>query len=127
MNVQEFKVLLRNETLKAKSIPKGAVIAHVHKAEIATELQREEVSSNKIDPGLFNFGDSPIPSAWKERLANKLSERAGVFSMGEWDVGLAKGVEHKIRLSDPRPFRERSRRLVPADIDDVSKNYSPPE
>lgn len=40
----------------------------------------------------------------------------------EWDVGLAKGVEHHIRLSDPRPFRERSRRLAPADIDDVRRH-----
>ncbi|KAL2086841.1 hypothetical protein ACEWY4_017900 [Coilia grayii] len=30
-----------------------------------------------------------------------------------------KGVEHDIRLSDPRSFRERSRRLAPADIEDV--------
>lgn len=44
------------------------------------------------------------------------------FSSHEWDVGLAKGVEHKIRLSDQRPFRERSRRIAPADIDDVRKH-----
>ncbi len=37
-------------------------------------------------------------------------------------MGLAKGVEHSIRLSDSRPFRERSRRLAPADIDDVRKH-----
>ncbi len=119
MNVDSFSVLVRNESLKARSIPKGTVVAYVHKAEIVTELQKEDVSSQKVDPALFNFGDSPIPSAWKERLANKLAERAVVFSLGEWDVGLAKGVEHPIHISDPRPFRERSRRLAPADIDDV--------
>lgn len=42
-----------------------------------------------------------------------------MFSFDEWDVGLAKGVEHHIRLHDPRPFREHSRRIAPADIDDV--------
>lgn len=121
MNVNKFS-LLRNESLKPRSIPKGTVVAYVHKAEIVAELQKEEVSSKKVDPALFNFGDSPIPSAWKERLASKLSMRAGVFSLGEWDVGLAKVVEHTIRISDSRPFRERSRRLAPADIDDVRRH-----
>lgn len=122
INGDSFSVLLRNETLKTRSIPKGTVVASVHKAEIVTELKREEGSSSTIDPGLFNFGESPIPSAWKERLANKLSERVGVFSLGEWDMGLAKDVEHTIRLADSRPFRERSRRLAPADIDDVRRH-----
>lgn len=45
-----------------------------------------------------------------------------VFSLDEWEVGLATGVEHQIRLSDPTPFRERSRRLAPADIDDVRRH-----
>ncbi len=37
-------------------------------------------------------------------------------------MGLAKGVEHCIRLADTRPFRERSRRIAPADIDDVRRH-----
>lgn len=45
-----------------------------------------------------------------------------MFSLHEWDVGMAKGIEHNIRLSDPRPFRERSRRLAPADIEDARKH-----
>lgn len=45
-----------------------------------------------------------------------------MFSLSEWDVGLAKGVEHHIRMSDSRPFHERSRRLAPADIDDVRRH-----
>lgn len=36
-------------------------------------------------------------------------------------MGLAKGVEHKIRLTDSRPFRQLSRRLAPADVEDVRK------
>ncbi|KAL1264128.1 hypothetical protein QQF64_004483 [Cirrhinus molitorella] len=55
-------------------------------------------------------------------MQQQLSRRTKVFSLQEWDVGLAKGIEHSIRLTDPRPFRERSRRLAPADIDDVRKH-----
>lgn len=75
-----------------------------------------------FDTNLIDFGDSPVPGEWKVRLRQKLATRAHVFSTHEWDVGLAKGVEHHIRLSDPRPFRERSRRLAPADIEDVRKH-----
>lgn len=71
------------------------------------------------DPCLFHFGDSPIPKYCKDRLSQKLSERPNDFSLHEWDVGSAKGVEHHIRLSDNTPFRKRSRRLAPTDIDDI--------
>ncbi len=37
-------------------------------------------------------------------------------------MGLAKDVKHHIRLSSSKPFRERSRRIAPADIDDVRRH-----
>lgn len=37
-------------------------------------------------------------------------------------MGLAEGVEHHIRLKDSKPFRERSRRMAPADIEDVRRH-----
>ncbi len=76
----------------------------------------------EIDPNLIDFGDSPVPVEWKNRLRQKLMQKRNVFSLHEWEVGLAKGVEHCIRLADTRPFRERSRRIAPADIDDVRRH-----
>lgn len=55
-------------------------------------------------------------------MSQKLAEHSQVFSLSEWDVGLAQGVEHHIRLKDERPFRERVRRLAPADIDEVRRH-----
>lgn len=81
-----------------------------------------EISFHSKDPSLFDFGDSPIPEVWKTRLINTLSQKTGVFSVDEWDVGLASGVKHQIRLSDSKPFRERSRRIAPADIEDVRRH-----
>ncbi|XP_041963296.1 uncharacterized protein LOC121720890 [Alosa sapidissima] len=118
----DIPVLLRNESLKVKAIPKGAVVAQIYKADIVTEIQRNRQPSSPIDPNLFDFGDSPISEAWRNRLAKKLSQRTGVFSLDEWDVGLAKGVEHHIRMNDTRPFRERSRRLPPGDLDDLRRH-----
>lgn len=42
--------------------------------------------------------------------------------MYEWDVGLARGVEHEIRLSDAQPFCQKSCKMAPADTEDVRKH-----
>ncbi|XP_052469911.1 uncharacterized protein LOC128026690 [Carassius gibelio] len=118
MDVHHFPVLMHNESLKDTVIPVGTVVGHLYSAEPVISTPK----TGEFDTNLINFGDSPIPETWKQRLRQALSERASVFSLHEWDVGLAKGVEHHIRLSDSRPFRERSRRLAPADIDDVRKH-----
>lgn len=119
MDANGFTLLLRNESQKETTVPTGTMLAQVYLVDTATELKKTSAQAKSIDPELFNFGDSPIPEAWKTRLATKLAERANVFSLEEWDVGLAKGVTHHIRLRDTRPFRERSRRIALADIEDV--------
>uniref|UniRef100_A0A3B3I428 Gypsy retrotransposon integrase-like protein 1 n=1 Tax=Oryzias latipes TaxID=8090 RepID=A0A3B3I428_ORYLA len=123
LDKDKFLVLLRNESLKDTAIPKGTVLARLCVADTVTEVLGEKSStSRQINPALFNFGDSPIPNEWKERLRQKLSERSNVFSTDEWDVGLATGVEHCIRLKDETPFRERSRRIAPADLEDMRRH-----
>lgn len=121
MDINSFTLMLRNESQKETTLPAGTVLAQVFLVDSAIEPPKS-TQTKSIDPELFNFGDSPIPEDWKVRLANKLSNRADVFSLEEWDVGLAKGVTHHIRLRDSRPFRERSRRIAPADIEDVRRH-----
>ncbi|XP_065144068.1 uncharacterized protein [Paramisgurnus dabryanus] len=122
MDVNGLPVLLQNDTLKPVSLPEGTVLAHIYATDIVTVVQQSDTQPDALDPSLFSFGESPMSESWKKRLSQKLAEKRNVFSLNEWDVGLAKGVEHHIRLSDPRPFRERSRRLAPADIDDVRRH-----
>lgn len=122
MDTKGFTLLLRNESQKETAVPTGTVLAQVYLVDTVTELKKTSAQEGSIDPELFHFGDSPIPEVWKARLATKLAERANVFSLEEWDVGLAKGVTHHIRLRDTRPFRERSRRIAPADIEDVRRH-----
>lgn len=123
MDKNKFLVLLRNESLKDTSIPMGTVIAHLHVADMVTEIPNSTPDiPAEVDKSLFNFGDSPVPSEWKERLSQKLAQKSNVFSTNEWDVGLAKGVEHHIRLTDNTPFRERSRRVALADLDDLRRH-----
>lgn len=122
VDVNNFRVLIHNETSKDLSIPVGTVVAHVFPTDTVTVAHDIPESKGPLNPELFNFGEAPIPAGWEKRLRLKLAERSNVFSTEEWDVGLAKDVTHQIRLSDPRPFRERSRRIAPADIDDVRRH-----
>ncbi|KAK9542055.1 hypothetical protein VZT92_002054 [Zoarces viviparus] len=122
IDINRFTVLIHNESQKKTSIPIGTVIAEMYTVDTVTPVQPCNLPADAIDPNLFDFDDSPIPEDWKNRIRQKLAERQNVFSLHEWEVGLAKGVQHNIRLEDPRPFRERSRRLAPADIDDVRRH-----
>ena len=117
------RVLVKNESLRETAIPVGTVVGNLHLIDSVTTISSEmPATSDVFDAGLISFGDSPVTEEWKERLRAKLSQRSHVFSLHDWDVGLAKGVEHRIRLMDARPFRQRSRRLTPADIEDVRKH-----
>ncbi|KAL6470660.1 hypothetical protein MHYP_G00217790 [Metynnis hypsauchen] len=95
--------------------PVVAPVSAIDVNSFSVLLQNESLKEITLQEG------KPI-GEWKERLRKKICSRRQVFSLHEWEVGLAKGVEHHIRLSDPRPFRERSRRIAPADIEDVRRH-----
>lgn len=122
VDVNHFRILIQNESLTETVIPEGTVVGHMYLTGAVTPLSPSKAAATEFDASLINFGDSPVSEEWKQRLRQKLSTRSSVFSLHEWDVGLAKGVEHTIRMSDPQPFRERSRRLAPADLEDVRKH-----
>ena len=122
IDANHFTVLLHNETQKPTSIQVGTVLAEMYAVDTVVSPCSSDTVSDPLNPELFDFGNSPVPENWKERLRQELAARRDVFSVHEWDVGLAAGVEHQIRLSDTTPFRERSRRLAPADVDDVRRH-----
>ena len=77
-----------------------------------------------VSPDSPTQGGSDLPMTeaefakeWRRRVL-KLSF-PGIFSRNEWDVGLTEGIQHEIRLKDEQPFRERSRRVSPADLKDL--------
>ncbi len=121
VNGENFSVLLQNETKREVTLPEGTLLGNMQVADMAVPPAKESMLE-EMDPNLIDFGDSPVPVEWKNRLRQKLMQKRNVFSLHEWEVGLAKGVEHCIRLADTRPFRERSRRIAPADIDDVRRH-----
>ncbi|XP_060799313.1 retrovirus-related Pol polyprotein from transposon opus isoform X1 [Neoarius graeffei] len=80
------------------------------------------IAAGELTSASFDFGTSSMPEEAKHRLCEKMLQRKEVFSCSEWDVGCSKSTQHEIRLNDSRPFRERSRRLAPADLEDVRQH-----
>ncbi|CAM4528450.1 unnamed protein product [Lepidochelys olivacea] len=115
---ERVTILIANETSRDIFVKQGQKIADLFEPESIVKPQYETPVS-AIDPAKFDFGDSPVSEDWKDRLRKKLCERSKVFSLHEWDVGCAKGVEHNIRLHDSRPFRERSRKIALSEMEDV--------
>ncbi|KAL1258935.1 hypothetical protein QQF64_009512 [Cirrhinus molitorella] len=99
-------------------------IAHVFPVEVLSTVSktRQNSGQTKLDKNSFNFGDSPVSEEWKQRLVEKMLERKDVFSSGEFDVGCSRSTQHHIRLTEDKPFRERSRRLAPAEVEDVRQH-----
>lgn len=67
----------------------------------------------------FDFSDSPLPDQWKDRITKKLNSLPEVFARGDLDYGHTTAVKHKIRLSDPHPFKQRARPIHPSDYEAV--------
>ncbi len=96
---RNVKLLIHNETSKDIYIP--SVLANVYPTDTITTLSVDQ-NSTEIYPQLFEFGESSLLNTLEQRLRQKLSTRGDVFSTQEWDVGLAEGVEHRIRLQDTK-------------------------
>ncbi|KAL7824891.1 hypothetical protein SRHO_G00343510 [Serrasalmus rhombeus] len=118
---RKITVLVRNNSAKEISLTRGMPIAHLFPVDVlsisATSKEIDLKPSKKLTSSSFDFGTSPVPEKWKERLVTKMMEHSEVFSTHEFDVGCSKSTMHTIKINDDKPFRERSRRLPPADLE----------
>lgn len=123
---RRITLTVRNVSTKEITLKRGTPIAHLFPVDVApgVPLKSKQDSSERLTSSSFNFGDSSVPEGWKKRLCEKMMERKEVFSTHEFDVGCSKSTHHTIRVTEDKPFRERSRRLAPADVEDVRKHLN---
>lgn len=137
-----FKVpiLLKNESAHDIVVPAHRTLAefsmplsispltstHDIKGEVQTSNQTNITAqcftAGQVDPEnliQFEFADSPLSKEWKDRITRKLNSIPEVFARGDLDYGHTTAVKHKIRLSDPTPFKQRARPIHPSDYEAV--------
>lgn len=79
----QFTIQLYNELRKEATIPVGSLLGHLYSTDVLITIRNPEHVSVELDDNQINFGDSPLPEEWKERLCKKLVHRADVFSLHE--------------------------------------------
>uniref|UniRef100_A0AAY4C672 Gypsy retrotransposon integrase-like protein 1 n=1 Tax=Denticeps clupeoides TaxID=299321 RepID=A0AAY4C672_9TELE len=126
MSKRRITFLVRNMSTHAVTLKRGMPIAQLCPVDVVGEAPviTEDSHSSELTSDSFNFKDSPMSEQWREQLCKRMLERKEVFSRDEFDVGCAKNTEHLIRVTDNKPFRERSRRLPPGDVADVRKHLN---
>lgn len=124
----QLPVVLKNETEHDIVIPSKTILADIKavvrvihgeqsvKGPKPPGKQRESPQQAKLS---FDFGDSPLPPEWKERITTMLNSMPEVFSNHDLDFGHTDKVKHRIRLSDETPFKFRLRPIHPHDVDAV--------
>uniref|UniRef100_A0A8C1X488 ribonuclease H n=1 Tax=Cyprinus carpio TaxID=7962 RepID=A0A8C1X488_CYPCA len=121
----QVPVMVRNELEQDIYIPPSTIIAELGAYECIVSEQHVTSSSapgTNGTPLVFNFGESPLPLEWKERITTKLNAMSNVFSQHDMDVGSASHVKHHINLHDNTPFKHRARPIHPQDIEAVRKH-----
>lgn len=114
-------VVILNESEQSVILPSLSIIA---KVAIVPQILSHNVifdcSKNADNVDLhFDFGDSPIPMDWRERVITKLRDMPEVFSQHDLDFGRTDRVKHHIRLHDETSFKHRARPIHPNDIEAV--------
>lgn len=136
-----FKVpiLLQNETTHEITLPRKCCLAELYVPSALSLLKDTSVdqkeprfrpasavvscsamcSTSHDNKTTFDFTNSPLSEEWRNRIAEKLNSIPEVFAMNDLDYGHTMAVKHRIRLSDPTPFKQRVRPIHPSDYEAV--------
>ena len=55
----------------------------------------------------------------KERALNLLAEYHDIFALEDRQMGCTEAAEHKIEVTDPKPFKERLRNILSGLLEEV--------
>ncbi|KAG1946284.1 interleukin-1 receptor accessory protein-like 1-A [Pimephales promelas] len=120
-------VVVLNESEHDIIIPAKSVIAEL--SAIQAILSHKQSMTNPGEPEhskmadlTFDFGESPVPPEWKDRITQKLNSMPEVFAQNDTDFGRTDKVKHHIKLSDETPFKLRARPIHPHDVEAVRQH-----
>ncbi|CAL9706114.1 unnamed protein product [Knipowitschia caucasica] len=119
-------VVVTNESSHAITIPAKAVIAEISAFQTIyckeQSTYHREPSKEPPSQLQYDFGNSPLPAQWKQRIIQRLNDIPEVFAHHELDFGRTDKIKHQIKLSDPSPFKQRARPIHPQDVDAVRQH-----
>ena len=101
----------------------GALQTHRWTKEGCAELSVKE--RRKV---LFEKLKLSVLKSWmeenKEKALNLLAEYHNIFTLEDGEMGCTEAAEHKIEVTDPRPFKERPRNIPSCLLDEVKEHLN---
>lgn len=114
---KDLKVTISNPSDQGLSIKPGTVVAQLSPVTIATTNFPLSESNPQILPSLDS---AHVTDQERAKLKDLVDEYSDIFSQGELDLGHYSGVTHRIEMEDPRPFKQRFRRIPPHMFEEVA-------
>ena len=125
----KLPVELVNHSAQTVTVPAKARVCDLYSTEDVTPLGPSSLpgvsGSSNIDMGkecfLTNFVGirETLTEERVREVEDLLMKWRGVFSLHDMDLGLTDKVEHRIRLSDDVPFKEKPRPIPPSMFNEV--------
>ena len=135
---QRVPVRIFNISAKVLSIPPKATLCEMQEVKILRhfDIEKKEkeqsagINSQLVDqqktemclPDGINLDNAKLSEEEKEKATQVFSKWDSIFSKGPTDIGRTKLVEHRIDLTDDRPFKEPHRHIPPALIEEVREH-----
>ena len=139
--LDRISIALQNLTSRTLKLKKGMNVAHVEASQVVPPLEESsgerkvcgnsqfktlaEERNERISKILKQLDLTGIGS-WMEQQQNSvkklLEEYQHLFALNLKELGRTSLVQHKIKLSNDKPFKERYRRIPPHQYEEVQKH-----
>ncbi|KAK3741817.1 hypothetical protein RRG08_018517 [Elysia crispata] len=116
-DIDIHEIVLSNCSTNTVQIKNGAVVAQLTPVVVTDSICQMENMNDSV-PSL-DLSSTAFSSHDQEQLNNLVKEYADIMARSELDLGHYNGVEHTIELEDPKPFKQRHRRIPPHMFEEV--------
>ena len=118
----KLPIELVNPSSQSVTIPAKARVCDLYSTEDVTPLEQDiKKMGSQDDSFLSNFKgmEDNLTASQAQEVQDILLKWKNVFSLHDMDLGLTGNVEHRIRLTDDVPFKEKPRSIPPSMFDEV--------
>ena len=110
-----FDIMVSNYSNEVKHVHTGAIVAQV------TPVVLTDITPEPSEHTEWKLPDcSTAEEEYREGLKSLVYSFRDIFSQSDADLGCYTGVEHRIEMSDERPFKQRYRRIPPHMFEEVA-------
>ncbi len=119
-NLKDVVMELQNHGQELVTIQPGETIGELHQATLEEASEHTKPSEDEF-LSKFHLDElgSHLTEEQVKEIRDLLTTWKCAFSQGEWDLGYTDLVQHEIKLNDPKPFKDKPRRIPPALYDEI--------